>query len=535
MLCASVLMGCSGDGSSSADPKTEVATVKPTAGGHLVYGLEADPNGLDPTRNGWDPSGYQLANALFDPIAAFDADGRVQPYLAQSLTPSADYLNWSIKLRPGVLFSNGDPLNADAVVGFLNALRTSAITGPAIKIISDVRALDPMTVQITSSRPWASLPVQMAGQGGYVASPKQVNDPEGTSKPVGTGPFTLRKWEVNKRFELVKNPRYWRSGLPYLDAVDFVVEPEGVRRIGMVEHGELDLTSVTGLWDLKALDDAVARSASSSSRLSVESSAGDTDITTIMFNTAKAPLNDIRVRRAIASATDVSALAAQNGWSLDGIAQGPIDRTSRFFSPASYPPHNLDTARSLLRDYLSDPRVRNRPRQVAFTLTAPNSGAEFVHDLVAQWAEAGIRAEVSLTDEKQLPRLAVLGQFDAMVWRYFSVPDPDLLWHFFVDDTISPDPSGISINFPRLHSPEITAAMNDGRASADPAARVRAYARAQAGFAEQLPYLWLQTSPWRVVSASRVRDAHNVTLSDGASALGLMDGTYRLTETWIAH
>ena len=97
-LLAGVLAGCSGNMDANA---TRAATQtpeppKPRPGGHLVYGVEADPNGLDPSKNAWDVSGIQLANALYDPLMAADAEGKFRPYLAESMTSSPDYKTWML-------------------------------------------------------------------------------------------------------------------------------------------------------------------------------------------------------------------------------------------------------------------------------------------------------------------------------------------------------------------------------------------------------------------------------------------------------
>jgi peptide/nickel transport system substrate-binding protein len=533
-LCAAGLAGCSGlhvgaDGDSEQVSPVAPIAARPTPGGHLLYAIEADPNGLDPTRNAWDNSGLQLANALYDPLVAIDAQGRPQPYLAESLTASADYRLWTIKLRRDVRFSDGDLLDAAAVVTFMNALRESAITGPAAKMVAAARAVDPLTVELTTSQPWASLPVLLSGQGGYVISPKQLADPEGTSKPIGSGPFMLRRWTQDKRFELVRNPRYWRKGLPLLDAVDFVVEPEGERRIDEVAEGEVDATSVSAPWELQHLDEVRARRQDA---LQVEDDTGDAEKTSIMFNTTKAPVDDVRVRRAIAYATDMPALAASAGWPEGTLARGPISADSPFFSPAGYPEHNLEKAKALVREYLSDTRVRNRPREVSFTVLASDHFAGLAHQLAAQWAQAGVKASVSLVDVKQLVRFAVLGAFDAMLFRYFAAPDPDLFWHFFVADTITT--SGISLNFTRLRNDTITAGMMEARATADVEVRRQAYARVQAAFADQLPFLWLQRWEWKLAVNPRLHDAHNVTLPGGSAAMPLVAGTHRLAEAWIS-
>jgi peptide/nickel transport system substrate-binding protein len=527
-----VLAGCSGlhvgTGSDEVSPVVPLAA-RPEPGGHLVYAIEADPNGLDPTRNAWDNSGIQLANALYDPLTAIDAQGRARPYLAEELTPSPDYTRWTIKLRPGVRFSDGALLDSAALVAYFDALRASPITGPAARMVAGTRALDPLTIELTTSQPWASLPVLLSGQGGYVISPKQLADPEGTSRPIGSGPFRLRRWVRDKRFELVRNPTYWRSGLPMLDAVDFVVEPEGDRRIDMLNNGTADVAALSSPWEIKHLDDIVARRPRA---FDVEKDTGDSEKTSIMFNSTKAPVDDVRVRRAIAYATDVPALAAAAGWPASTLARGPISAESPYFSPAAYPEHNIEKARALVREYLADTRLRNRPREVAFSVLASDHFAELTHQLAAQWAEAGIRATVSLVDVKQLVRFAVLGSFDAMLFRYFAAPDPDLFWHFFVADTITT--TGLSLNFTRLRNDAITRGMMDARATPDPEVRKRAYAQVQAAFAEQMPFLWMQRWEWRLVTNPRVHDARNVTLPGGDRAMALVAGTHRLTEAWVS-
>jgi peptide/nickel transport system substrate-binding protein len=532
VIVAGALTGCS---SLSGEAQTAVgegppATEPPKPGGRFVFGLEADPNGLDPTRNAWDPSGLQLANALYDPIAAIDDKGVAQPYLVESFTPSPDYMKWTFKLRPGVRFSNGEPLDGAAFATFVEALRVSAITGPPCQMIAGTRVVDPLTVELSMTRPWATLPVHLAGQGGYVVSPQQLKNPNGHSEPIGTGPFLLREWKINESFELVKNQNYWRSGLPYLDAVNFVIVPDGRERIEMLTRGDMDASSFTNLWELAILDEA-ARGNGAPSSLKVERDDGDAEKQVVMFNAMKPPLDDVRVRRAVAYATDLPTIAARSGWPLQSLAQGPVSVDSPFFSAAPYPTYDVQKAKNLVNEYLSDRRLRTRPREVAFTLKAPQAAAEFVNLLVSQWAQAGLKVNVDYIDFKQTVRFAVTGDYEAMLFRYFASADFDLLWHFFVDDTYAP---GISINFARLRSTEITSGMTEGRSTLDVNTRRRAYDKVQQAFADEMPYLWLQRSEWRMASNPRVRAAHNVTLPDGSPARPLNAGTLRLTETWIA-
>jgi ABC-type transport system substrate-binding protein len=527
-VAASLLASCAGQESPAAEGPA-IVEIPQHRGGRLVYGLESDPNGLDPTRNAWDNAGLQLANALYDPLVAFDTEGQSKPYLAESITPGPDFRSWTIKLRPGIAFHGGAPLDAAALVTYFEALRNSAITGPPAQLITGVRAVGELTVELVTRAPWASLPALLAGQGGYVVSPAQLGSEEGTSHPDGTGPFVLKHWDVDQRFSLARNPRYWRSGMPYLDAVDFVVVNQGRQRVEMLERGDLDATALTSPWDLAALDETLARP--QGAHLRVEQDHGDAEKNSVMFNNSKAPFNDVRVRRAMAYATDIEAIARANQWPLDRLAAGPLDPTSKYFTAAPYPTYDPNKARELIRQYLSDTTVKDRPRGINFTFLAAEMNSKLVDDLVAQWAKVGVRAKVSLVDPKQIVRFAVLGDYDAMILRYFASVDPDVLWHFFVSETIAS--SGISLNFARLDNKTITNGMNFARATPEVGVRKAAYANVQAEFAEQMPFLWLNRSEWRVATVDHVRDAHNVTLPDGSAALPLVAGTHRLTETWL--
>jgi peptide/nickel transport system substrate-binding protein len=128
--------------------------------------------------------------------------------------------------------------------------------------------------------------------------------------------------------------------------------------------------------------------------------------------------------------------------------------------------------------------------------------------------------------------LAVGGNYDATLFRYFAAPDPDVLWHFFDSATIRPV-GQISLNFTHLADQQIDDALAAGRASADPAVRKPAYATVQRRFAELVPYIWLYRVDWVIASSSKVHNAQNVTLPDGQPALPFIAGTHRITETWI--
>ncbi len=116
-----LLAACSsGSGSGSASGTTATAshsngisTASPKLGGQLVFGTEAEEKGFSTTQGTFDTTGILYARTVFDPLAIIGADGTVQPYLAESITPNADYTVWTVTMRPNLVFHNGTPCDAD--------------------------------------------------------------------------------------------------------------------------------------------------------------------------------------------------------------------------------------------------------------------------------------------------------------------------------------------------------------------------------------------------------------------------------------
>jgi hypothetical protein len=87
----------------------------PRSGGKLTIGISGETNSYNPSMGQWSAASYAVANAVYDPLAALDPTGNPQPYLAQAITPSSDFTEWTITLRPDIRFHNGQPLDAAAV------------------------------------------------------------------------------------------------------------------------------------------------------------------------------------------------------------------------------------------------------------------------------------------------------------------------------------------------------------------------------------------------------------------------------------
>jgi ABC-type transport system substrate-binding protein len=123
----------------TAAATTTTAAAKPTPGGKITVRVEAEVgNPWVPANLNCDTACHTRARTFFEPLMAIDAtDGKPKPYLAQDVTHSADYQTWTVKLRPNITFTDGTPLNADAVTdnlercGSLRSLGPRSRTSPA--------------------------------------------------------------------------------------------------------------------------------------------------------------------------------------------------------------------------------------------------------------------------------------------------------------------------------------------------------------------------------------------------------------------
>ncbi|MCX7620705.1 MAG: ABC transporter substrate-binding protein [Acidimicrobiales bacterium] len=521
LLVSVALLGCS-----RGKPQEASSITEPTAGrgGSLAYAVEADPNGLDPTKNGWDPSGLLAAHAIFDPIAKFDADGQPRPYLAESWTHNDDYTEWTVKLRPGVRFHDGTPLDANAVLRFTKAIQESPITGPAAVYVSHSEKITDLEVKTVMKRPWASYPVLLTGQGGFIAAPAQLDDPEGSIHPIGTGPFKVERWELGKRLVLQRNPDYWREGLPYLDRVEFIPTGSLTDRVNGLLGGSFDVIHSSDPATNERLDELAAEGS-----IKVYHDPGATESNFVMFNTAVPPLDDLRVRKALAHATDRDQLLEVLGWPADLRSDGPFREGSMWFSAAAPPPYDRAAARRLVEEY----EAERGPIRVRLGTTDDPVNLKLTNELARQWREAGVDVDVEAIDFKVFVIRAVAGQFEAVNFRYFGQPDPDGLWHFWTGETVRPV-GQLSLNFSRLADPAITDGMRRGRESPDLETRKQAYADVLGRFAELVPYVWFARTDWVIATAPRVHEPRSRTLPDGTPAMPYVAGVHDLTETWIA-
>ena len=526
--CSSSGSSSGGNSASSTSDITVKATGAPTAGGSVKFALEADSDGFNPTTNRWAVSGHMVGSAVFDPLSAYDENGKAQPYLAKSFTPSADFKSWTIELRPNVNFSNGAPVDGAAVAKSLNAMKKDVLVGIALANIASVVASGALSVTVTMIDPDASLPAALTTQVGYVVSPAQLDaaPPANTRSPIGSGPFIQKEWVPDNRWSGTKNPNYWRSDakgnkLPYLDSLEFRPITDPQNRVNALLAGDVNIIHTT---DFPAM--AKLRSEAQSGAVQVVFDQTETEESFVIFNTSKAPLDDVRVREGLKLCTDPAAILVINDTPADRAANSQFTKDSPWYFDAGFKTNDPAAGKALIEKV----KAEKGPISLNLATTPVPANVNTTALIKQQWEACGVSVTTTTTEQSKFILDLATGNYQANLSRQFSGTDPavDYVWWTGKNAT-----GPLALNFARLNDPEINAALDKGRGSPDVTVRKEAYATVQKRQTALVPYIWLAHSQWALGAAKNIRNFTSMTLPDGAKAQPFQGGIVKLTETWI--
>jgi len=533
----------SGGGSTTSGgggSETTAASGKPTPGGKLVYGQEAeDSGGLCLPEAQLDIAGIDYARTIYDTLTQPNENGDFVPFLAESVEPNATFDSWTIKLREGVKFHDGTALDATVVKNNLDAYRgTYPNRHPLLFIfvftnIADVVVQDPLTVVVTTKTPWPALPAYLFASGRLgIMAQAQLDDADtcGT-KLIGTGPFKLKEWAINDHFTAEKNPDYWETDadgvqLPYLDEIEFRPIIEGQQRVNSLESGQISAmhTSDALLIDqLRGLVD--------SNTVGLVESDKFAEVGYILINSTVEPFNNEHARLAVQYAWDRETYNEVRNKGILTNASGPFaEGAVGYLQDSGYPDFDLDKAKAEVEAYKAD-----TGKDLAFTLgSTPDPNAVADQQLVAQMFEAaGAKVSLSQTEQTQYINDAIGKNYQIQGWRNHPGSDPDTQYVWWHCSNAPPDPCDNPINFSGFNDPVINDLLDKGRTEIDPAKRKGYYEDLNREFAKAAWSLWGQWVIWAIGTAPNVHGIMGPDLPDGSKPFpGLATG-HPMTGIWI--
>jgi peptide/nickel transport system substrate-binding protein len=378
----------------------------------LRIGLNEDPDALDPARGG-SFVGRVVFAAICDKLIDTDAQNNFVPQLATSWAWSPDNLALTVTLRDGVKFQDGQLMDADAVKANLERYRSApeSLRKGELKPVSSVEVIDPHTVRLHLSHPYAPLVAVLADRAGMMISPKALSG-DVTQHLACAGPFKLTQRVAQDRIVVDRFPDYWNAKAIKLDRIIYEPQPDTTVRLVNLQAGQLDMVERLGPTDVAAVKKDPKLRLISQTALAYYS---------MSINLAgNSPLKDPRVRAALEASIDRKVL---NQVVFDGqfIPSNQFEAPgSRYWDPDHpVPPRDLEKAKELLKQ-----AGQEHP---AFTLLIGNSPVEQqVGQVIQSMAnEAGFNIKLQAAEANALVAAARAGNYDATIVIWSGRPDPD--------------------------------------------------------------------------------------------------------------
>jgi len=535
MLLAALLIAACGGGETASDdggseedgnggPATTSTTLEPVAGGTLSFGLTLESIGWLPSSSLWDPPGYVAASSFFDRLTAYDAEGNIRPYLAESIEPNEDFTQYTITLREGVEFHDGTPLDAEALKIHFENMVASPIWGPSITPVDELEVVDDLTLRVVMSEPFSTFPHVLSAQPGFVAAPSQYEDPDGQRNPVGTGPFVFEEWVPEDHLTVRRNDNYWRDGYPLLDGIVFRPIPDSTERRRSLETGDLDIMETNAAADIADLEE------SGEYRVYLDSE-GETTEMTAMLNAARLPFEDPVAREAVAHAIDREAIAEE-------VYGGRFEAANGLFRPGSpwyqedvaWAAYDPELAAELAAEYEAE-----HGEPISFIIEISTDPFELkVAQSIEEHAEAvGMEVEIASVPAQQTTIDVAVGNFDMNVTNLlFGSPHPDRE-SFVLQSANSAPIDEIAMNIVRMEDPEIDASIEAGRATDDLDEQIAAWRTIQERLAEQNTFIYLVHNETGEIASTRVQSVTDWTFPDGTKGRSQDQTILSLYQLWL--
>ncbi len=397
-----------------------VLVAAPVSAAQLRIGLGGDPDLLDPASGG-SYVGRIVFASLCDKLIDLDGKMGLVPQLATKWEWSADNMALTITLRPGVVFHDGEKLDAEAVRINLERYRSAPESQRKAEVrpISAIEVVDPLTVRLRLSAPNAPLVAVLADRAGMMGSPKAIArlGKEFGTEPVCAGPFKFGQRVAQDRIVLDRFAGYWDAGKIHVDRVTFRPIPDTTVKLVNLRSGQLDL--IEGM----APSDAASVRADGRLRLL---SAPAVAYQVLLFNLgngvmAEGPFGrDPRVREAFEKSIDRVVL---NQVVLDGLMV-PSNQTeapnSTYWNPAlPVPPRDVAGARALLKAAGAE---RVPVTLVVGNAPIPLQTAELIQSMAG---EVGFEVKIVAMEANAAVAATRAGGFNAYIGIWSGRADPD--------------------------------------------------------------------------------------------------------------
>ncbi len=485
----------------------------PKPGGILRYGLSSEPPNLDPHVS-TGTAAQTVKNQIYNGLVRYWKGFDIVPDLADSWDISTDGTEYTFRLHPGVKFHDGTPFSAEDVrFSFARILdpKTGATRGKELQLlIEEVSVVDPTTVKLKLKNPSPVLIPLLASALVKMVSKDFVEKGGDLNKTLmGTGPFKFAEWQPTVSLKVVKNPDYFKKGLPYLDGITFIFYPDETARVTALRTGAVELIDYVP-WKQQA---AVERDPN----LTLHSDK-EMLFMWLTFRVDKTPFDNPKVRQAIAWAIDREAIVKNVFFGRGEVMTGGI-------TPKSFPTY----APELEGTYAYDPEKAKALLKEAgypdgFKTKILSTFQYDMHERTGEIVQAllkeiGIDAELELVDWPTDVKRFNAGEFEILVMG--SAPefrDGDFLSAFVRT-------GGAWSRRNHFSDEQIDALLDKARVTMDEQERKKLY--------KQVEERILALSPMVLLSRREQAEATQKYVEGYTHIPGIYDSSLTLEVTWL--
>jgi peptide/nickel transport system substrate-binding protein len=465
-----------------------------------------DPMGGTNVQVGSERMRQLMFNSLIRKNEEFEYVGE----LATNIATSADGLSVTFTLRDGVKFHDGKPLTAADAKYTLDWLLSSSVakaasffesTGKSRQgYIAGVDAPDAHTLVVRLRKPWLQLLVNLVPIGiipnGSAASQKD--------RPVGSGPFKFVRFDPTQQvLDLEANENYW-EGAPHIKSVRVVSIKDANALQAELLSGRIDCAP-----NVSNLTPDTLKNLAQDPNLKVEQFAG-ANIVYLGFNTSKAPLDDVRLRQAIAYAIDRERIIRDLLLGQAKLAHSILPAESWAYVPGYVYSYDPEKAKKLLddagyRDPDGDGPQMRLPKAIVFKLSGGSVATRKYAEVIAdQLKIVGIPTQIETLEAATLTDQQIKGEYQMMTRTSIGGnQDPIFLRDLFATSGI-PTPDRVGFNRTRYSNPELDPILEAAVNTADREKARQLYARAQEIVSRDVPMFPLWYSSIMVVARRNV-------------------------------
>jgi peptide/nickel transport system substrate-binding protein len=516
LLVGGLLAACSASGDPGAGGASSASGGTEVKGGTIVYAAEQEPPCL---YGGWLQEAYIDRNIL-DSLVTETNSGSIAPWLATSWKVSANDLDYTFTLKPGVKFTDGTALNAQAIVDNFNYWEKGGNSTAEVSIdpyFSKAVALSSTQVEVELNKPYNQLLTMLSQAYFGIQSPKSLtrSTQEQCDDPIGSGAFEVKQWIHGQELILVKNPNYtsWpatalHKGPAIVNEVDWKFLSDPTERYAALTTGEAN-----AMYDIPTVDWS---SAKSSFQLTQYITPGKP--VSLYMNTEEGPFTNVAVRQAFAYGANRKQAVESAFHGIipyegnPSVSKATPDYDAAVASAYPYDPAKanqlLNAAGYTGRDAAGYRTKDGKELDVKLAYPAgsviTDEGATLLQILQQEWKQIGFN--VTLVPETQAETFSgaysTPSSYDAQPW-YWTSPSPAILWIVWRPSTPG-DPNGSNSSF--YNNTQLGDVINDGNTATTPAAAEKYYDQAQQIIQNQAAAVGLYDQTMSIAVADNLHD-----------------------------